>query len=343
MNKFLKLSGLSLIITCSLQANTGYINYKVQKGDSLFKIADKYDTTLKSLKQYNKINNSHLLKIGQTIKIKTKKNKNNTNFLHVVQPGETLSEIADNNNTTVAKLKQYNNIVKSNLIKAGQTIKLQPTISKKAAPAKVVKYRKLKHKVKRGETLSHIAMLHKTSVKEIAKANGLDNKSLIKQGNTLIIPTKSIAHNSTWKSNYFKSIDIPTNNPRCEKVAKVEKIAKSKLGKKYVWGASGNGNTYDCSSFTQHVYKKLGINIPRTSRVQSKYGKYVKRDELKKGDLIFFDTSKKRKGYVNHVGIYLGNNKFIHASSAKKKVVVSKLEKNFYSARYKGARRLIES
>ncbi len=114
--------------------------------------------------------------------------------------------------------------------------------------------------------------------------------------------------------------------------------AKKKLGKRYVWGASGTKNTYDCSSFTKYVYRKNGIAIPRTSIMQSKHGKYVKRKDLKKGDLIFFDTSKRRKGYVNHVGIYLGNNKFIHASSAKKKVVVSNLSK-FYGQRYKGARR----
>jgi len=123
-----------------------------------------------------------------------------------------------------------------------------------------------------------------------------------------------------------------------DKSKKIEKIAKKKLGKRYVWGASGTKNTYDCSSFTKYVYRKNGISIPRTSIMQSKHGKYVKRKDLKKGDLIFFDTSKRRKGYVNHVGIYLGNNKFIHASSAKKKVVVSSLSK-FYGQRYKGARR----
>jgi cell wall-associated NlpC family hydrolase len=106
-----------------------------------------------------------------------------------------------------------------------------------------------------------------------------------------------------------------------------------------VWGANGSDDTYDCSSFTKFVYKSIGIYIPRTSIRQSKYGKFVKRDELKRGDLIFFDTSKEHKGFVNHVGIYLGNNRFIHASSAKHKVIITKLEKNFYSRRYKGARR----
>ncbi|MEA1879642.1 MAG: C40 family peptidase [Campylobacterota bacterium] len=116
-------------------------------------------------------------------------------------------------------------------------------------------------------------------------------------------------------------------------------IAKTKLGKRYVWGAIGP-KTFDCSGFTSFVYKKTGINLPRTSRQQSKYGKYVKRKNLQVGDLIFFDTSRRRKGIVNHVGIYMGNNKFIHASSAKKRVIISSLNKNFYGNRYKWARRI---
>ena len=135
-------------------------------------------------------------------------------------------------------------------------------------------------------------------------------------------------------SDIFSSVD----KKELSTYTKLTTDAKKKLGKKYVWGASGKGNTYDCSSFCQYVYRKNGMTIPRTSIMQSKHGKYVKRKDLKKGDLIFFDTSKKRKGYVNHVGIYLGDNKFIHASSAKKKVVVSNLSK-FYGQRYKGARR----
>lgn len=117
------------------------------------------------------------------------------------------------------------------------------------------------------------------------------------------------------------------------------RIAKKKLGKRYVWGAVGP-KTFDCSGFTSYVYKKTGINIPRTSREQSKYGKYVKRENLQVGDLIFFDTSRRKKGIVNHVGIYMGNNKFIHASSARKRVVISSLNKTFYGNRYKWARRI---
>jgi cell wall-associated NlpC family hydrolase len=151
----------------------------------------------------------------------------------------------------------------------------------------------------------------------------------------------SLEKGKAEKRNTFTFTDIfeskkDENDDKCHRITS---LAKTKLGKKYVWGASGNKNTYDCSSFVKYVYKKNGIELPRTSIMQSKVGKYVKRDELQKGDLIFFDTSKRRKGYVNHVGIYLGDNKFIHASSAKKKVVITSLNKNFYSNRYKGARR----
>lgn len=120
---------------------------------------------------------------------------------------------------------------------------------------------------------------------------------------------------------------------------KLVATAKEKLGRKYVWGATGKRDTFDCSGLTQYVYKKIGIIIPRTSRYQAEYGKRIARNALQPGDLIFFDTSRRRKGYVNHVGIYIGKGKFLHASSAKKKVVISQLDKTFYGKRFKVARR----
>ena len=133
----------------------------------------------------------------------------------------------------------------------------------------------------------------------------------------------------------FKNFGLGFGSTRGKKIINV---AKTKLGRKYVWGAVGKKDTYDCSGFTSYVFRENGITIPRTSINQSKFGQFISRPNLKKGDLIFFDTSKGRKGYVNHVGIYMGNGQFIHASSVKKKVVVSNLV-SFYSNRYKGARR----
>lgn len=115
--------------------------------------------------------------------------------------------------------------------------------------------------------------------------------------------------------------------------------AKGHLGKRYVWGANGPSR-FDCSGFTSYVYKKMGIKIPRVSINQGKVGKKVRRNRLRKGDLVFFDTSRRRRGYINHVGIYIGDHKFIHASSSKRKVIISSLDKKFYKARFKWGRRL---
>ncbi len=121
-------------------------------------------------------------------------------------------------------------------------------------------------------------------------------------------------------------------------IKKIFTIAKKELGKRYVWGSVGP-KTFDCSGFTSYVYKKVGIHIPRTSREQAKYGKLVERSQLKPGDLIFFDTDLRRKG-IDHVGIYIGDNKFIHASSARKRVIVTSLNKTFYNRRFRLARRV---
>ena len=117
------------------------------------------------------------------------------------------------------------------------------------------------------------------------------------------------------------------------------KEAKEHLGKRYVWGAIGP-KRFDCSGFTSYVYKKMGIRIPRVSKNQGKVGLKVKWKNLRKGDLVFFDTSRRRRGYINHVGIYIGNHKFIHASSSRRRVIISRLDKKFYKARFKWGRRI---
>ncbi len=126
-------------------------------------------------------------------------------------------------------------------------------------------------------------------------------------------------------------------------INKIEAEAKSFLGTRYVWGATGP-NKFDCSGFTQWVFRDAGIKIPRVSRDQAKVGEYVSFNNLKKGDMIFFDTKKHKKGIVTHVGIYLGNGNFIHASSAAKKVVVYNFyKKPYYKERFLWGRRVVHN
>ncbi len=114
----------------------------------------------------------------------------------------------------------------------------------------------------------------------------------------------------------------------------VVEFAKTKLGSEYVWGANGP-NKFDCSGYVKFVFEKtIGVKLPRTSLLQSKVDSKLDYYDLEIGDLVFFDTAK--KGRVNHVGIYIGDGKFIHASSArsKKKVTISNLSK-FYKTTFK--------
>ena len=123
----------------------------------------------------------------------------------------------------------------------------------------------------------------------------------------------------------------------------IEWNAKSFLGTPYVWGATGPSK-FDCSGFTQWVYRDVGITIPRVSKDQARVGKYISYTNLKRGDMVFFDTKKRRSGKVTHVGIYLGNGDFIHASSAGKQVVIYNFnQKDFYKERFLWGRRVTNS
>ncbi|MFZ5965952.1 MAG: SH3 domain-containing protein [Bacillota bacterium] len=123
--------------------------------------------------------------------------------------------------------------------------------------------------------------------------------------------------------------------------AKITDFAQQYLGVPYKWGASSPSG-FDCSGFTSYVFKNFGISLARRSSDQAKQGEKVSKSELKPGDLVFFDTSGANNGNITHVGIYIGDGKFIHASSGKnaKKVVISSLAEGYYNEKYVTARRI---
>ena len=141
-------------------------------------------------------------------------------------------------------------------------------------------------------------------------------------------------------SQYLSSSASDNSTSTSTSVSKVISYAKKLIGKPYVWGAEGP-SSFDCSGFTCYVFKNAAnINLPRVSKDQSNYGTYVKKSDLREGDLIFFDTSGENDGNVSHVGIYLGNNQFIHCSSSKGQVVISEMS-SYYTKAYVNARRVL--
>lgn len=102
--------------------------------------------------------------------------------------------------------------------------------------------------------------------------------------------------------------------------------AKRQLRKMYRWGGSSPRTGFDCSGLIQYAFKSIKIDIPRTAKAQYKHAKPIPLSKLQAGDLIFFHT-RRTKTRVNHVGLYLGDGKFIHAPRRGKRVSVAKLNK----------------
>lgn len=116
---------------------------------------------------------------------------------------------------------------------------------------------------------------------------------------------------------------------------RIRKLALKYLGTPYRWGGTTPA-AFDCSGFTRYVYNALGVRLPRTAREQFKTGKPVCVAELKAGDLLFFDMM---KGYISHVGMYLGGGRFIHASNPSSGVKISNINDRSYKRCFVGARR----
>ncbi|OBZ13078.1 glycoside hydrolase [Bacillus sp. FJAT-26390] len=113
---------------------------------------------------------------------------------------------------------------------------------------------------------------------------------------------------------------------------------KEYIGTPYRFGApAGVTYAFDCSSFTQFLFKGLDVSLPRTSTAQATIGEKVPKDSLSMGDLVFFKTNGKS---ISHVAIYAGNNKIIHSSSSQG-VTVSNLNTSYWSKTYVTARRVV--
>ena len=115
-------------------------------------------------------------------------------------------------------------------------------------------------------------------------------------------------------------------------------LARKYLGVKYVWGGS-TPDGFDCSGLVQYVFGKNGISVPRVTYNQINVGSSVQPNKLRPGDLVFFDTDRKKAG-PDHVGIYIGGGKFIHAPRPGQGVKISSLSESFYMDRWMGGRRI---
>jgi len=124
------------------------------------------------------------------------------------------------------------------------------------------------------------------------------------------------------------------------KADKIISLGQKYLGVKYRFGApSGSTSAFDCSSFTQYIYGKYGVKLPRVSSSQATKGYRVAKANLKRGDLVFFTTSRTGKK-IGHVGVYVGNNKMLHTYGAPG-VTYSSINSGYWKSHYVTARRVL--
>ncbi len=249
--------------------------------------------------------------------------------IYRVRPGDSLYKIAKRFHTTVRKIMRVNGLRHSR-IRVGQRLIIPGT---RHTPSWYRKFKPQKSK-------QTIAFLEKKSQKEMAsqivgkEINPITN--VVYRESELISQFLSTPLNVKY-DNWSLSI---LNNPEYKGalLKLLAKIFKKLKNTPYVFGGNSPSFGLDCSSFTMYVYKKLGINLPRTARAQFNTGIPVDLKHLKVGDLVFFRTYAR---YPSHVGIYIGNGKFIHFSSMFHGLAISSLNNRYFRKRFIGARRVL--
>ncbi len=184
--------------------------------------------------------------------------------------------------------------------------------------------------VRRGDSLWKIARAHGLSTEALAAANGLNPDRHLHLGRQLSIPRAGTA---------AKFAPLGADSPR-RVASQAEQITRDALayrGVRYRYGGMSSRG-FDCSGFVARVLLSQGLSMPHNAAALFQHGKLVAKANLQPGDLVFFKT--RRRAGISHVGIYLGEGNFIHASSSRGRVRVDTLLTGYYARRYVGARRV---
>lgn len=277
---------------------------------------------------------------------------------HVVRKSESLQSIARKYHVSANELKSVNNLTASHVAKGTRLI--IPSHAESQQKKATASTRQDTYKVSKGDTLPKIAKKTGVKMAEIRSLNKLKGNK-IKLGQVLVLvaaetTTRPVSTNRLQLINKDllneqeltdtlaeltdleseRPVDLAKTLEANQEISNLKKSAYSFLGARYRFGGSSR-SALDCSSFTQQVFREQSVKLPRTAREQFYVGDEVMRGDLKKGDLVFFQTYAR---FPSHVGIYLGNRKMIHASSREHRVVISSMDTPYYLSRYLGARRM---
>jgi cell wall-associated NlpC family hydrolase len=300
-------SGLIVLFVLLLSFSTNALatQYKVKNGDSLYSISKKFGVSVNQIKQENNLQQSKVKK-NQVLNISTKESPKNTakskskQNYYTVKKGDTLSKIARKTHLPMKKIMALNHVNQRNL-SVGQRL----VLARKAKVSQESTY---------------------VTVNEDLEEDIDDS---------LTDEDTEDASNIIEPDEQFRKEELlgKWNSP--DEVHLFVKVATGFIGAPYRFGGSSLKGI-DCSSFVQKIYKIFDITLPRNAREQSKVGISVTREKLTEGDLVFFHTNRS----LGHVGIYIGNNEFVHASSKGKIIRVDSLDTPYYQKRFQRAVRV---
>ncbi|WP_419882306.1 LysM peptidoglycan-binding domain-containing protein [Peribacillus sp. B-H-3] len=335
MNKGIVTLSAAAVISSAFASPALADTYIVKSGDSLSKIASTHHITVAKLKQMNKLTSDSLL-INQKLAVPdTKITIKKTNAVtYTVAAGDSLIKIANKYSLTLAELKKLNNL-KTASIYIGQKLIISQTkkttvLTPPKPPNTEGKSENSAYIVKSGDSLWKIASQFKTSPQSIIDYNHLKTDALT-VGQNLLIP-KSGTATAPAPPPEAKPDPLPVKD-----ASSVIATAKKMIGVPYSWAGASPGG-FDCSGFIYYVFKNSGYQISRVSAATYyDLGKTV--SAPKPGDLVFFSTNPASSALISHMGIYIGDGQFIHASSSKG-VQISSLSMSYYQTRFAGYRSL---
>lgn len=271
---------------------------------------------------------------------------------YTVKSGDSLYTISRSYGISVESLKEANGLT-GNHLKPGQVLlilnpKKRPL--SKATPG--VSAQNEFYIVKPGESLYTISKKTGLSIDEIKRLNQLRTDRLLAGQRLILHPLHESRTEEVEEIGDVEEIregqQVETESqPVPEPLGKWKdpeernlfvRVVKNFLGVPYKLGGS-TLKGIDCSAFVKKIFEIFNVQLPRTSREQFRMGKKVGREELEEGDLIFFKT---RRANNTHVGIYIGNNQFVHASYRSKEVRVDTLDTPYFNQRFINGVRIIE-
>lgn len=338
-------SVLTVFLSGTLYADT---TYTIKKGDNPSIIAKKFKVSSRDLIKANNLK-SGSLKPGAKITIpsekKTSSHKNavavskrsakNTSAgkrhggssVHVVKRGDSLFALSKKYSIPVSELKALNNM-KSTKLKPGQRLVVKKSGTETYIAKKGADFRRITiHSGQEPDELTDM---------DSSEADDLSTGYIISESEDAKTYDAIISQASPDSETEAASLSHELSDMGMQE--RLVLFAKKLLDIPYRFG----GNSLlgiDCSAYVQKVYNIIGVSLPRSAREQFTEGDPVDKEELSIGDLVFFKTY---ASFPSHVGIYLGNSLFIHASSRSKKVTIDSLDTPYYFKRFIGAKRVID-